>query len=78
MVRGILFARLANFVEGNAKVRPVIAERVAALLDGPLPTLPLGGQVGPGEVLTLLERLSAIDGDLEGLRGRDGAKLLYP
>ena len=37
VARGIVFARLANFVEGNAKTRPVIAERIAALLDGPLP-----------------------------------------
>ena len=65
VVRGIVFARLANFVEGHAKVRPVIAERLAALLDGPLPVLPLGGQVGPGEVLTLLPVLSAVDGDFE-------------
>jgi histidine ammonia-lyase len=65
VVRGIVFARLANFVEGNAKTRPVIAERIAALLDGPLPTLPLGGQDGPGEVLPLLRLMSAIDGDFE-------------
>jgi histidine ammonia-lyase len=65
VVRGIIFARLANFVEGNAKTRPVIAERIAALLDRPLPTLPLGGQDGPGEVLPLLRLMSAIDGDFE-------------
>jgi histidine ammonia-lyase len=65
VVRGIVFARLANFVEGNAKTRPVIAERIAALLDRPLPTLPLGGQDGPGEVVPLLRLMSAIDGDFE-------------
>ena len=65
VVRGIVFARLANFVEGNAKTRPVIAERIAALLERPLPTLPLGGQDGPGEVLPLLRLMSAIDGDFE-------------
>jgi histidine ammonia-lyase len=65
VVRGIVFARLANFVEGNAKTRPVIAERIAALLDGPLPALPLGGQDGPGEVLPLLQLMSVIDGDFE-------------
>jgi histidine ammonia-lyase len=65
VVRGIVFARLANFVEGNAKTRPEIAERIAALLDGPLPTLPLGGQDGPGEVLPLLRLMSAVEGDFE-------------
>jgi histidine ammonia-lyase len=65
VVRGIVFARLANFVEGNAKTRPVIAERIAALLDGPLPTVSLGGQDGPGEVLPLLRLMNTIDGDFE-------------
>lgn len=53
VVRGIIFARLANFVTGHSKARPVIAERLAALLDGPLPPVPLDGQVGAGEVLPL-------------------------
>ncbi|HEY7004827.1 MAG TPA: aromatic amino acid lyase [Gaiellaceae bacterium] len=65
VVRGIVFARLANFVEGNAKTRPVIAERVAALLDHPLPTLSLGGQDGPGEVVPLIRLMSGVDGDFE-------------
>src|SRR6201985_3007129 len=50
VVRGIIFARLANFVAGNSKARPVIAERLAALLDGPLPPVPLDrGGCGGGE-----------------------------
>jgi histidine ammonia-lyase len=53
VVRGIVFARLANFVSGNSKARPVVAERLAALLDGPLPSVPLDGQVGAGEVLPM-------------------------
>ena len=53
VVRGILFARLSDFVEGHAKVRPVVAERVAGLLDLPLPHVPLDGQVGAGEVLPM-------------------------
>src|SRR5215470_18096470 len=46
VVRGILFARLANFVAGNSKARPIVAERLAALLDGPLPRVPLDGEFG--------------------------------
>ena len=65
VVRGIVFARLANFVEGNAKTRPVIAERIASLLEGPLPVLPLGGQVAAGEILTLAPLLNELEPDFE-------------
>jgi len=53
VVRGVVFARLANFVAGNSKARPVVAERIAAMLDGPLPPVPLDGEVGAGEVLPM-------------------------
>jgi len=49
VVRGILFACLASLVSGYAGVRPAVAERVAALLDGPMPRVPLDGQAGTGE-----------------------------
>jgi histidine ammonia-lyase len=66
IVRGMVFARLADFVEGHAKVRPEVADRVAALLGSPLPCVPLGGQQGPGEVLPMLHLMSALEGlDLE-------------
>jgi histidine ammonia-lyase len=57
VVRGIIFARLVNFVAGNSKARPVVAERLAALLDGPLPSVPLDGEVGAGEVLPMMHVL---------------------
>src|SRR5262249_58927107 len=62
IVRGMVFARLADFVEGHAKVRPEVADRVAALLDSPVPCIPLDGQAGPGEVLPMLHLMSAVDG----------------
>jgi len=66
VVRGIVFARLANFVAGNSKARPVVAERVAALLDGPLPAVPLDGEVGAGEVLPMAHVMHGLRrGDLE-------------
>ena len=72
VVRGILFARLANFVSGSAKVRSVVAERAAALLDGPLPEVPLDGEVGAGEVLPLVHMMRSFErGDLE--EGEGGA-----
>jgi histidine ammonia-lyase len=52
--RAIVFARLANFVEGHAAITPTVANGVAALLDGgPLPVLPARGQGGAGEILSL-------------------------
>ncbi|MEQ8369358.1 MAG: aromatic amino acid lyase [Alphaproteobacteria bacterium] len=63
VVRGIVFARLANYVEGHAKSRPVMAERVAALLDEPMAEVPSGGQVGPGEVLPLAFVTARLWGD---------------
>jgi histidine ammonia-lyase len=54
VARAIVFARLANFVEGNAGVSPAIANGVAAMLDGgPLPKVPARGQGGAGEILSL-------------------------
>ncbi len=54
VVRGIVLARLANFIEGNAATSPRIAEAVAAMLDGaPMPVVPGSGQGGAGEILAL-------------------------
>jgi histidine ammonia-lyase len=63
VVRGIIFARLANFVAGNSKARPLVAERFAALLDGPLPAVPLDGEVGAGEVLPMTHVLKGFRRD---------------
>jgi histidine ammonia-lyase len=54
VVRGIVFARLANFIEGNAATTPRIALAVASMLDGgPMPAVPGSGQGGAGEILAL-------------------------
>jgi histidine ammonia-lyase len=53
VVRGIVLARLANFVDGHAAVRPELAIAVAVLLDGELPAVPLRGNGGSGEILAL-------------------------
>jgi histidine ammonia-lyase len=63
VVRGIVFARLADFIGGYAKVRPELAQRVAALLDGPLPRVPLDGQDGAGEILPLMHVMAEVDAD---------------
>lgn len=63
VVRGMVFARLADFVEGNAKTRPVVAERIAGLLAGPLPEVPLDGQAGAGEILPMMHVMKAVAND---------------
>jgi histidine ammonia-lyase len=75
VVRGILFARLASLVSGHAGVRPSVAEQVAALLDGPLPRVPLDGQVSAGEALPMARVLAGLrrddlhEGEEEALLG---------
>jgi len=59
-VRGMIFCRLANYIEGNAKSRAVVAEGIASMLDKPLPKVPLDGQVGAGEILPLAHVLSKL------------------
>jgi histidine ammonia-lyase len=52
VARGIVLARLANFIEGHAAITPDLAIAVAALLDGTtLPKVSISGQGGAGEIL---------------------------
>ena len=54
LTRGIVFARLANFVEGHAAISPAVAVAVANMLaDGAMPPVPRSGQAGAGELLWL-------------------------
>jgi histidine ammonia-lyase len=54
VVRAIVLARLANFVEGHAGARAEVARAVAAMLDdGTLPAVPAQGNGGAGEILAL-------------------------
>ncbi|RDD63854.1 aromatic amino acid lyase [Ferruginivarius sediminum] len=54
VVRGIVLARLANFVEGHAAVTPELGRAVAAMLDsGKLPVVPMDGTGCAGEIQPL-------------------------
>lgn len=54
VARGIVFARLANFVGGHSAVRPALAAAVAAMLDGgALPAVPARGNGSSGEIAAL-------------------------
>ena len=61
VARGILLARLANFVEGHSAISPVLAEAVAGLLDaGKLPPVPALGNGCPGEIMALSHLLGPL------------------
>lgn len=61
VVRGIVFARLANWLDGHGAVRPELAVAVASLLDGrPLPQVPMTGNGGSGEVTALAHLFSCL------------------
>src|SRR5215470_864327 len=61
VARGIVFARLANYVEGHAAVTPALAQAVAQLLDGRrLPPVSAMGQGGAGEILGLAPLFSEL------------------
>ncbi len=66
VVRGIVLARLANFVEGHAAITPALAEAVAAMLDGgPLPEVPALGNGCPGEILALGHLFAPLTQDID-------------
>ena len=55
VTRGMVVARLANFLDGHAAVSSTLVENVVALLNGgePLPAVPVQGNGGSGEILAL-------------------------
>ena len=54
IVRGIVLARLTNFIGGHAATTPRIARAVADMLGGaPMPAVAAAGQGGAGEILAL-------------------------
>ena len=67
VTRGIVLARLANFLEGHAAVRGEVALAVAGLLDrGPLPAVPAQANGGAGEILALGHLFLDLSAELDG------------
>jgi histidine ammonia-lyase len=61
VVRGIVLARLANFLDGHAATTTRIALAVAQMLDGrPMPEVSSSGQGGAGEILALYPLFAAL------------------
>ncbi len=76
IVRGIVLARLANFLDGNAAVSASLVEAVASLLDGdPLPTVPAQGNGGSGEILALAHLFGPLIGSSD-LGEKEGLALI--
>jgi histidine ammonia-lyase len=80
VTRGFVLARLANFLEGHAAVRPKLAEAVAAMLDpgsdgGALPDVPSIGNSGAGEILALGHLFAAL-GESVGLEEKEHLALI--
>lgn len=61
VARGIVFARLTNFVEGHSAISPGLASAIAQMLaDGPLPKVSMLGQGGAGEITGLAPLFFAV------------------
>lgn len=61
VVRGIVLARFANYLEGHSAVTPALAQAVVAMLDGrPLPPVPALGNGGAGEIQPLATLFAAL------------------
>lgn len=76
VVRGIVLARLTNFIEGHAAVSPALAEAVAAMLDGArLPQVPALGNGCPGEIQALTHLFMGLTEGRE-LAEKDGLSLV--
>lgn len=74
--RGIVLARLANFIEGHAAVSPPLAEAAAAMLEGGrLPPVPALGNGCPGEILALAHLFMGLGARI-GLAEKDGLALV--
>jgi histidine ammonia-lyase len=66
VTRAAVLARLTDVLHGTAAIRPATAERLTALLDGSLPSVPEGGNGDPGDVVVLGRLLRpAFEGTLD-------------
>ena len=76
VARGIVLARLANFVEGHAAITPALAEAVAGLLSADkLPPVPALGNGCPGEIQALSQLLGPLAEGFE-LAEKDSLSLI--
>ncbi|MSP82215.1 MAG: histidine ammonia-lyase [Alphaproteobacteria bacterium] len=67
VVRGILFARLANLIDGHSATTPRMVEAVVAMLNGerPVPPVPADGNGSAGEILALYHLFAPLSQTLD-------------
>jgi histidine ammonia-lyase len=65
LLRAIILARLASFLDGHAGVRAETAVAVAAMLDHPMPYVPERGHGDPGEIILLGHLFRHLDSELD-------------
>jgi histidine ammonia-lyase len=63
LIRAIIFARLAGFLDGRAGVRAETVAAIARMLDHPLPYVPERGHGDPGEIILLGHLFRALRAD---------------
>jgi histidine ammonia-lyase len=75
VVRGIVLARTAGFIGGEAAVRPELAVAVASMLTSPMPTVAARGHGEPGEIGTLRAVFGHLEEELT-LEAKEGMALI--
>lgn len=66
VTRGIVLARLANYLDGHAAISPKLAEAVAGMLEGEsLSQVPARGNGGAGEIQPLCYLFGGLAGEFE-------------
>jgi histidine ammonia-lyase len=75
VVRGIVLARLAGFLAGDAAVRPELATAVARMLDGPMPAVPARGHGDSGEIIANRATFGHLELEL-ALEAKEGMALV--
>jgi histidine ammonia-lyase len=64
VVRGIIFTRLASYVDGSSGASPELTGHVASMLNQELPAVPAEGTGGSGEILPLGHLFRAVPSQL--------------
>lgn len=75
VVRGIVLARTAGFLSGDAAVRPELAVAVAAMLATPMPDVAAHGHGESGEIGTLRSVFGHLEDEL-ALEAKEGMALI--
>jgi histidine ammonia-lyase len=65
LVRAIVLARLATFLDGHGMVRAETVSAIAAVLDRPLPRVPERGHGEPGDIIALGHLFGGLEHEVE-------------